>query len=79
MPDIKLTLGKQSRELGEAKGMTQEPLAHESGLDRTYIYSVERGERNISLENIERMALALGVKIKRLLQRMTLWMKPCNI
>jgi transcriptional regulator with XRE-family HTH domain len=64
MPDIKLNFGKRLRELREAKGMTQESLAHEAGLDRTYISSVERGERNISLENIERLALALGVKIK---------------
>jgi transcriptional regulator with XRE-family HTH domain len=64
MPDIKATFGKRLRELREAKGMTQEALAHEADLDRTYISSVERGERNISLENIERLALALGVKIK---------------
>lgn len=64
MPDIKLTFGKRLRELREAKRMTQESLAHEAGLDRTYIFSVERGEMNISLENIERLALALGVKDK---------------
>lgn len=64
MPDIKATFGKRLRELREAKGLTQETLAHEAGLDRTYISSVERGERNISLENIECLALALGVKIK---------------
>ena len=52
------------RELREAKGMTQEALAHEADLDRTYVSSVERGERNISLENIERLALALGMKIR---------------
>lgn len=64
MSDIKATFGKRLRELREAKGMTQEALAHEAGLDRTYISSVERGERNISLENIEHLAWALGVKIK---------------
>ncbi|HEX8491269.1 MAG TPA: helix-turn-helix transcriptional regulator [Pyrinomonadaceae bacterium] len=64
MPNIKATFGKRLRELREAKGMTQEALAHEADLDRTYVSSVERGERNISLENIERLALALGMKIR---------------
>jgi len=66
MPDIKATFGKRLRELREAKGMSQESLAHEAGLDRTYVSSVERGKRNISLENIERLAKALGIKIKDL-------------
>jgi len=64
MSDIKLAFGKRLRELREDKGMSQETLAHEAGLDRTYISGVERGKRNISLENIERLALALGVEIK---------------
>jgi transcriptional regulator with XRE-family HTH domain len=64
MPDIKATFGKRLRELRKTKGISQEALAHDAGLDRTYVSSVERGERNISLENIERLALALGVKIK---------------
>jgi transcriptional regulator with XRE-family HTH domain len=66
MPDIKATFGKRLRELREATGMSQEALAHEAGLDRTYVSSVERGKRNISLENIERLAKALGVKLKDL-------------
>jgi len=66
MPDIKATFGKRLRELREAKGMSQESLAHEAGLDRTYVSSVERGKRNISLENIERLANALGVRVKDL-------------
>lgn len=64
MPDIKAAFGKRLRELREAKGMTQEALAHEADLDRSYVSSVERGERNISLENIERLALALDVKLE---------------
>lgn len=51
------------RRLREAKKMSQESLAHEAGLDRTYVSSVERGKRNISLENIERLAKALAVKV----------------
>lgn len=47
--------------------MSQEDLAELSGLHRTYIGSVERGERNISVDNMERIAQALGVDITSLL------------
>jgi len=47
--------------------MSQEDLAELSGLHRTYIGSVERGERNISVDNMERIAQALGVDITNLL------------
>ncbi|MBZ5719313.1 MAG: helix-turn-helix domain-containing protein [Acidobacteriia bacterium] len=55
------------RELRLAKGISQEALADEAGLHRTYMGSVERGERNISLENIVRIATALGVSASDLL------------
>ena len=64
MPDIKVAFGKRLRELRRAKGISQEALAYEAGLDRTYISSIERGKRNVSLENIARLAQALGVKIR---------------
>lgn len=41
-------------------------LANKAGLDRTYIGGVERGERNIALKNIEKMAKALGVSLDEL-------------
>ena len=47
-------------------GLSQEALASASDLDRTYVGSVERGERNISLININRIAQALGVPVKDL-------------
>jgi len=50
-----------------ANQMSQEDLAELSGLHRTYIGSVERGERNISVDNMERIAQALGVDITNLL------------
>ena len=49
------------------KGWTQEELAHRADLHRTYIGSIERRERNVSLLNVERIAKALKVNIKDLL------------
>jgi transcriptional regulator with XRE-family HTH domain len=60
--------GLRLRELRLSRGMSQETLAHEAGFDRTYISSCERGKRNISLENIHRLAVALGVPPATLLE-----------
>lgn len=49
------------------KGWSQEKLAHQCGLDRTYVSAVERKRWNIALSNIEKMALALGVPAYQLL------------
>ena len=54
------------RDLRRERGLSQEALALVCGLDRTYIGSVERGERNISLLNIHLIASALGVPVKEL-------------
>jgi transcriptional regulator with XRE-family HTH domain len=51
------------------KGFSQEALADLAGLHRTYIGSVERGERNISIDNIERIAKALGCDPNNLIKR----------
>ncbi len=55
-------LAKNKRRLRAERGLTQEALADESGMNRTYLSSVERSERNVSIDNIARMAEALGVE-----------------
>ena len=59
--------GHKVKTLRLEKGWTQEELARRADLHRTYIGSIERYERNISLLNLERIAKALGVDIKDLL------------
>lgn len=58
--------GNSIRTHRKRKGLSQEKLALECGLDRTYLGSVERGERNISLLNIAKIARALGIKLSKL-------------
>lgn len=56
-------LGKRVRELRAKAGLTQERLAELTGLHRTYIGSVERGERNVSLLNLIRIAHSLKSRV----------------
>ena len=64
MKDIQQLYGDRLRQIRTKKGMSQEALADAAELHRTYVSSVERGERNISLVNISRLADALGVCIR---------------
>ncbi len=64
--EIQKHFGERLRELRKEKGFSQEALALACDLDRTYIGGVERGERNISLVNIHRIASALGVASREL-------------
>ncbi len=57
------------RILRKSKGWTQEELAVRTGLHRTYIGSIERGERNVSLINVEKIADALGVPVETLVKK----------
>ena len=60
--DVRRAFGRKVRLLRRKRGLSQQDFALQCGLDRTYIGSVERGERNISLVNIHKLAAALGVK-----------------
>lgn len=65
-PDIKVRFGKAVRRRRRELDISQEELAERSGLHRTYISSVERGERNPTLESIEQFAKALDIKVSEL-------------
>ncbi|MEQ1908026.1 MAG: helix-turn-helix transcriptional regulator [Vicinamibacterales bacterium] len=55
-------LGRHVRRLREQSGLSQEGLALKSGIDRTYISSLERGERNVAALNLRRIAKTLGIR-----------------
>jgi transcriptional regulator with XRE-family HTH domain len=64
--EIQKIFGERVREIRKQKRLSQETLALMCHLDRTYVGGVERGERNISLVNICRIAKALGIDAKEL-------------
>ncbi len=63
MEDVRVILGSRIRELRKSNKYSQEGLALRAGLDRTYIASIENGNRNVSVINIERIATALGMSL----------------
>jgi transcriptional regulator with XRE-family HTH domain len=67
MKDINKEVGLNIRKIREERGLSQEKLAALADLHRTYIGQIERGEKNIGLKNLEKIAKALGVNIKDLL------------
>ena len=65
--DILQRFGDRVRELRKDCGWSQEELAQASALDRSYMGSVERGERNIALRNLEAIALAFEISLSELM------------
>lgn len=64
-----IQLGKMVRALREERGLSQEEFAGLCGVHRTYMGSIERGERNISMKNILRISAALEIKPSELLAK----------
>lgn len=62
--NIKQKFGEKVKLLRLEKGWSQEKLALEAGIDRTYLPGIEKGERNVSITVVEKLAVALGVEIK---------------
>jgi transcriptional regulator with XRE-family HTH domain len=69
LPATRRILAINLRRERKKLGMSQETLADLAGLHRTYVGSVERGEYNISIDNIERLARALGMEVADLLRK----------
>jgi transcriptional regulator with XRE-family HTH domain len=65
--DIRIRFGARLRLLRHERQLSQEELAFRSGLHRTYVSSAERGERNVSLVNLERLAKALSIPLRDLI------------
>ena len=61
--DIKLKVGQRIKELRKKLELSQEGLANEAEVDRTYVTDVENGRRNVSVEILERLIKALNVSI----------------
>ncbi len=68
MSGILTTIGQNLRALRKQLGLSQEKLAELAELHRTYIGAVERGEKNISAKNVEKIAGVLGVEPHQLLR-----------
>ena len=64
--DVRLRFGRAIRSKREKLGVSQEAFADMCGLDRTYIGGIERGERNVSLVNIEKIAKTLRISLSEL-------------
>lgn len=69
-PSAREVLAENLKRLRFERGWSQEELAHRAGLHRTFVAHVERQVRNISIDNIERLADALEVKVSVLLDRL---------
>jgi transcriptional regulator with XRE-family HTH domain len=65
--DILHLFGTRVRELRHQRGWSQEDLANTAELDRTYVSGIERGVRNVALRSIQKLAVALNVSPKDLL------------
>lgn len=70
MSEIAKTVGQRIRNYRTRQGLSQEKLAEMSGCHPTYIGQVERGEKNATLESIEKIAAALNVSLSKLFEKL---------
>ena len=70
MSDIVKILGQRIRNYRTAKGLSQEKLAELSGCHPTYIGQIERGEKNATIESIEKISAALDVSLSKLFEKL---------
>ena len=61
--NVKVKIGQRIKELRDVANMSQKDLSYASDLDRSYIASIENGQRNVSIINIEKISNALGVSL----------------
>lgn len=66
--NVRKKFGKRVRELRKAIKLSQEGLGFKANIHRTYIGSIERGEQNVSLDNIYKLTIALKVPMKELFE-----------
>ena len=66
METFAIEFGAHLRLLRRKAGLTQEEVAHSAGIHVTYLSGIERGKRNPSLRNIQRIAVVLGIPVKGL-------------
>lgn len=74
--DIREVFALNLRRARNAKGLSQEALAHEADVDRTYISALERSEYSATIDMVDRLAKTLGVDASALLQRPTRSRQP---
>ena len=67
--NIRIRFGRAIRRIREAQGINQEEAAERCGLHRTYYSGIERGVRNVSLVNIEKIGRGLRIPLPRLFER----------
>ncbi len=65
---LNVTLGANLRAIRQSRGLSQQDFAHHLGYDRTYVASVERGQRNLTLDTVSDLADRLGLDALDLLQ-----------
>ena len=68
MQEAQKKLGKRIAELRKKRGFSQEGFAHECGFHRSYMGAVERGEKNITIQGVDRIAKTLKISLSELLR-----------